>query len=146
DFVGRRAALTGGAIRDRQGREIGRHDGVHRFTIGQRKGLGLAAGVPLYVIDIDADTADVTVGPKADLERDALTAARVNWIAGEAPAGPIRARARIRYPHKAAPATITPIGTGRVSVVFDEPQSAITPGQAGVFYDDDCVVGGGGVD
>src|SRR5262249_62237112 len=115
DFVGRRAALTGGAIRDRQGREIGRHDGVHRFTIGQRKGLGLAAGVPLYVIDIDADTADVTVGPKADLERDALTAARVNWIAGEAPAGPIRARARIRYRHKEAPATITPIGTGRGS-------------------------------
>src|SRR5262249_30637193 len=120
--------------------------GVHRFTIGQRKGLGLAAGVPLYVIDIDADTADVTVGPKADLERDALTATRVNWIAGEAPTGPIRARARIRYRHKEAPATITPIGADRVGVVSAEPQSAITPGQAVVFYDDDCVVGGGWID
>jgi len=146
DFVGRRAALPGGAIRDRDGRELGRHDGVHRFTIGQRKGLGLSTGVPLYVVDIDADTADVTVGPKADLERDTLTASRVNWISGNAPSAPIRAHARIRYRHTEAPATIAPLGDDRVTVAFDDPQSAITPGQAVVFYGGDFVVGGGWID
>jgi len=146
DFVARRAALPGGAIRDREGRELGRHEGVHRFTIGQRKGLGLSAGIPLYVVDIDAETADVTVGPKSDLERDTLTASRVNWISGAAPDGPIRAHARIRYRHREAPATITPLADDRVSVVFDDAQTAITPGQAVVFYDQDCVVGGGWID
>src|SRR3954469_8119042 len=143
EFVGRRAALPGGAIRDREGRELGRHEGVHRFTIGQRKGLGLSSGIPLYVVDIDAGTADITVGSKADLERGALTASRVNWIAGDVPAAPLRAHARIRYRHTEAPATIAPLGLDRASVVFDEPQSAITPGQAVVFYDGDVVVGGG---
>src|SRR5262249_13849702 len=140
DFVGRRAALPGGTIRDRQGRELGRHDGIHRFTIGQRKGLGLSTGVPLYVVDIDAESAAVTVGPREDLERDTLTASRVNWISGDLPTGPVRAHARIRYRHREALATITPVGTENVRVVFDQPQSAITPGQAVVFYDGDCVV------
>ena len=146
DFVARRAALPEGAIRDREGRELGRHAGVHRFTIGQRKGLGLSTGIPLYVVDIDAETADVTVGPKSDLERDTLTASRVNWISGDAPAAPIRALARIRYRHKEAPATIAPLVGDRVSIVFDDPQTAITPGQAVVFYEGDCVVGGGWID
>ena len=146
EFVGRRAALPGGAIRDREGRELGRHDGIHRFTIGQRKGLGLSAGVPLYVVDIDAANAAITVGPKADLERASLTASRVNWISGEAPPAPIRAHARIRYRHREAPATIAPLDGGRASVTFDEPQLAITPGQAVVFYDGECVVGGGWID
>ena len=146
EFVGRRAAVPGGAIRDREGRELGRHDGVHRFTIGQRKGLGLSTGIPLYVVDIDAETADVTVGPKSDLERDTLTASRVNWIAGDTPAAPLRARARIRYRHHEAPATITPLADDRARVVFDEPQSAITPGQAVVFYDGDVCLGGGWID
>jgi len=146
DFVGRRAALPGGAIRDREGREIGRHDGVHRFTIGQRKGLGLSTGVPLYVVDIDAGNAAITVGTKADLERDTLTASRVNWISGDVPAGPIRAHARIRYRHREAIATITPLDGDRARVAFDEPQSAITPGQAVVFYDGESVLGGGWID
>lgn len=146
EFVGRRASLPGGAIRDREGRELGRHDGVHRFTIGQRKGLGLSTGVPLYVVDIDADTAEITVGPKADLERDTLTASRVNWISGDVPAVPIRAQARIRYRHHEAPATITPLDTDRVRIVFDQPQTAITPGQAVVFYDGDVCLGGGWID
>jgi tRNA-specific 2-thiouridylase len=146
DFVGRRAALPGGAIRDREGRELGRHDGVHRFTIGQRKGLGLSAGVPLYVVDIDAGSAAITVGPKADLERDALTASRVNWIAGQTPSVPIRAHARIRHRHRDAIATITPLDGDRARVVFDEPQSAITPGQAVVFYEGDVCLGGGWID
>jgi len=147
-FVGRRAALPGGVIRDRDGRELGRHDGIHRFTIGQRKGLGLSAGVPLYVVGIDAENAAVTVGPRQDLERTTLTASRVNWISGDAPSTPLRAHARIRYRHAEAPATITPatLAGDRVSVLFDEPQSAITPGQAVVFYDRDCVIGGGWID
>jgi tRNA-specific 2-thiouridylase len=146
DFVGKRAALPGGVIRDRDGRELGRHEGIHRFTIGQRKGLGLSTGVPLYVVNIDAGDASVTVGPREDLDRATLTASRINWMSGDVPAGPIRAHARIRYRHKDAPATITPLADDRVSVVFDEPQSAITPGQAVVFYDGDIVVGGGWID
>ena len=145
-FVGKRADIPSGEIRDGQGHVLGRHEGVHRFTIGQRKGLGLASGIPLYVVNIDASTAAVTVGPREDLERTTLTAARVNWMSGEIPAGPIRAAARIRYRHREAPATITPLGNDRASVVFDEPQSAITPGQAVVFYDDDVVLGGGWID
>ena len=146
EFVARRAGMPGGVIRDRVGRVLGRHDGVHRFTIGQRKGLGLATGVPLYVVDIDAGAAEVTVGPREALERDTLTASRVNWISGETPSGAIRARARIRYRHQEAPATITPLEGDRVRVVFDDPQTAITPGQAVVFFDGDVTLGGGWID
>src|SRR5258708_3650153 len=146
EFVATRADVPAGAIRDREGRVLGRHDGIHRFTIGQRKGLGLAAGVPLYVVGIDAEDASVTVGPREALERGALTASRVNWISGETPASPIRAAARIRYRHREAPATITPLADGRASVAFDAPQSAVTPGQAVVFYDGEIVLGGGWID
>jgi tRNA-specific 2-thiouridylase len=145
-FVGTRAEMPSGAIRDREGHVLGRHDGVHRFTIGQRKGLGLATGIPLYVVGIDAGEASVTVGPREALERDTLTASRVNWISGETPASPIRASARIRYRHQEAPATIAPLGDDRVEVAFDGPQSAITPGQAVVFYDGEVVLGGGWID
>jgi|SRR5579872_880520 len=146
EFVGRRAAMPPGAIRDREGRVLGRHEGVHRFTIGQRKGLGLSTGVPLYVVDIDAASADVTVGPRDALERDTLTASRVNWISGETPPAPVRAHARIRYRHTEAPATIVPLPDDRAQVAFDSPQSAITPGQAVVFFDGDEVLGGGWID
>jgi tRNA-specific 2-thiouridylase len=145
-FVARRAEIPAGVIQDREGHVLGRHEGVHRFTIGQRKGLGLSSGIPLYVVNIDADTAAITVGPREDLERATLTASRVNWMSGGAPASPIRAHARIRYRHQEAPATITPIGEDRVSVVFDTPQSAITPGQAVVFYGGEVVLGGGWID
>ena len=146
DFVRRRAAIPGGVIRDTEGRVLGRHDGVHRFTIGQRKGLGLSGPVPLYVIDIDAKNAAVTVAPRGALERTALTASGVNWISGAAPGGPVRAAARIRHRHADATATITPIAADRASVVFDAPQTAVTPGQAVVFYDGDVVLGGGWID
>ena len=145
-FVGNRAEIPAGVIKDRDGRVLGRHDGVHRFTIGQRKGLGLATGIPLYVVDIDAAQAAVTVGPREDLERTTLTASRVNWMSGEVPVSPVRASARIRYRHREALATITPLGDDRVSIAFDAPQSAITPGQAAVFYDSDVVLGGGWID
>jgi tRNA-specific 2-thiouridylase len=146
EFVGARAQMPAGPIRDGEGHVLGRHDGVHRFTIGQRKGLGLATGVPLYVVGIDAGDASVTVGPREALERATLTASRVNWMSGEVPASPIRASARIRYRHTEAPATIAPLPGGRVSVTFDAPQSAVTPGQAVVFYDGDVVLGGGWID
>src|SRR5262245_39116797 len=146
DFVARRAALPGGVIRDRDGRELGRHDGIHRFTIGQRKGLGLSAGIPLYVVDIDAQSAAVTVGTREDLERTTLTASRVNWISGDVPGGPIRALARIRYRHREAAAVVTAMTDMTVHVAFDSPQTAVTPGQAVVFYDGDVCLGGGWID
>jgi tRNA-uridine 2-sulfurtransferase len=145
-FVGARAEMPSGTIRDGAGQVLGRHEGVHRFTIGQRKGLGLATGIPLFVVGIDAGDASVTVGPREALDRGTLTASRVNWMSGETPAGPIRAAARIRYRHREALATITPVGAGQVHVAFDTPQSAVTPGQAVVFYDGDVVLGGGWID
>jgi tRNA-specific 2-thiouridylase len=145
-FVGARADVPSGSIRDQAGHVLGRHDGVHRFTIGQRKGLGLATGIPLYVVGIDANDASVTVGPREALERDTLTASRVNWMSGEIPPSSIRASARIRYRHTEAPATITPLGDGGANVTFDTPQSAITPGQAVVFYDGEVVLGGGWIE
>jgi len=146
DFVGKRAQIPAGEIRDREGHVLGRHDGIHRFTIGQRKGLGLATGIPLYVLDIDADDAAVTVGPREDLERAELTASRVNWMSGETPAAPIRAHVRIRYRHQEAAATVTPLSPTIARVAFDSPQTAVTPGQAVVFYDGDVVIGGGWID
>ena len=146
EFVGRRAEMPAGAIRDREGHVLGRHDGIHRFTIGQRKGLGLATGIPLYVVGIDADDASVTVGPREDLERASLTASRVNWMSGETPAAPVRASARIRYRHQEAAAVVTPMGDGAVHVAFESPQTAVTPGQAVVFYEGDVVLGGGWID
>ena len=146
DFVGRRAALESGEIRDTGGRVLGHHAGIHRFTIGQRKGLGLSAGIPLYVVDIDADSSVVTVGPREALERTSLTASRVNWMSGLTPASPVRGGVQIRHRHAEAPATITPIDGERARVEFDSPQSAITPGQAVVFYEGDVVLGGGWID
>jgi tRNA-specific 2-thiouridylase len=143
DFVARRAHLSGGLIRDREGRVLGRHEGVHRFTVGQRKGLGISSTIPLYVVDIDASSSDVTVGPRDALERTTLTASRVNWIAGAPPARTLRALAKIRHRHTEAPATIMIAEADRVSVSFDSPQTAITPGQAVVFYDGESVLGGG---
>ena len=139
-------APGGGEIRDLHGRVLGRHEGVHRFTVGQRKGLGLASPIPLYVVGIEAATNSVTVGPRDALARDTLTASGVNWIAGTPPASGARVTAQIRYRHKEAPASITPVDNGRVQVKFDEPQIAVAPGQAVVFYDGEVVVGGGGID
>jgi tRNA-specific 2-thiouridylase len=149
DFVARRAAgvlQRGGEIHDANGRVLAHHDGIHRFTIGQRKGLGLAAGIPLYVVDIDAGSSVVTVGPREQLERASFTAARVNWISGDAPIAPVRAEVRIRYRHRESAATITPMDDSRVQVTFDTPQSAVTPGQAAVFYSGKVVLGGGWIE
>lgn len=140
------ALATAGAIVDTRGETLGTHGGVHRFTIGQRKGLGLSAGVPLYVVHIDAAEQRVTVGPREALEKTTLTVSRVNWIAGAPPTGTIDAEVQIRHRHVAAPARVRPLDTGRAEATFAAPQSAITPGQAAVFYHGDEVLGGGWID
>jgi tRNA-uridine 2-sulfurtransferase len=135
-----------GEIRDVSGAVLGHHEGVHRFTVGQRKGLGLSTGIPLYVVGIDAPSQSVTVGPREALERTDLTASGVNWTSGIVPADGTRVTAQIRHRHREAAATIHPIDSDRVRVEFDTPQAAIAPGQALVMYQEDEVVGGGWID
>ena len=143
-FVEQRSAPPPeGAIVDIAGRQIGRHDGVHRFTVGQRKGLGLATGIPLYVVELDADKNAVTVGPREALERRTASAAGVNWISGQTPAVGMSVSAQIRHRHRPAAASIAAADAEHVIVAFDEPQSAVAPGQALVIYNGDEVVGGG---
>lgn len=135
-----------GELVDATGAVVGHHAGIHRYTVGQRRGIGIAGPEPLYVISIDAPKNEVVVGLQDDLLAREFTAAGVNWIAFEKPDDAVRAEVRIRYRHTPAAATITPVANdkdGRVRVKFDEPQRAITPGQATVFYRDDEVVGGG---
>ena len=135
-----------GAIVDEGGRVVGHHEGVHRFTIGQRKGLGISAPAPLYVLKIEAATGTVTVGPRGSLERTTLTASGVNWIAGDPPAAWLPVSAQIRHRHRAAPGRVRALEDHRAELEFDTPQPAITPGQAVVFYDGDLVAGGGWID
>jgi tRNA-uridine 2-sulfurtransferase len=137
-----------GSIVDADGRVLGMHRGVHRFTVGQRKGLGLTSstnGAPMYVLALRPAERQVVVGPKAALEQTVLDASSVNWIVPE-PSGPLRVTAQIRHRHTPASATVRSTGDGRAEVVFDSPQIAITPGQAVVFYDGDSVAGGGWID
>jgi tRNA-uridine 2-sulfurtransferase len=148
EFVTRRSpeATRTGEIVDETGRVLAQHAGIHRFTVGQRKGLGLASSsTPMYVLALRPHERQVVVGPKASLERTHLTASGVNWIE-ERPSGGLRAGVQIRHRHAAAPATVRAVDDGRVEVVFDEPQLAVTPGQAAVFYDGDAVIGGGWID
>lgn len=148
-FVARRLPDTAaGPIVDEEGRQVGGHDGIHRFTIGQRKGLGLgdvAGGNPLYVLGLRPVERTVVVGPRHSLERRTLTASNVNWILPR-PDAPLRVTAQIRHRHAAAPATVVARDNTAAEVTFDQPQLAVTPGQAVVFYMDDVVVGGGWID
>ena len=133
----------GGEIVDARGTVVGQHTGIHRYTIGQRRGIGIADERPLYVLSIDANENRVTVGSSEELLSSEFTAAGVNWIASDDSQEPVRAEVRVRYRHTAAPATITALANNRARIVFDEPQRAITPGQATVFYRGDEVLGGG---
>jgi tRNA-specific 2-thiouridylase len=148
DFVAQHApaAAQPGVITDDRDRVLGVHTGVHQFTVGQRKGLGIATGTPLYVLRLDAGTGTVTVGPRAALERTTLTASGVNWISMDAPAAWAAASAQIRHRHHAGPGRVRALDGTRAEFLFDTPQPAITPGQAVVFYDGDLVVGGGWID
>ena len=146
-FIERAGDIPGeGAIVNQAGDVLGRHGGVHRFTVGQRKGLGIAAAEPLYVLELRPAEKTVVVGARPQLERTTLTAAKVNWIAGAPPAGTRRVAAQIRHRHQPAPASLRATDEGRAAVEFDAPQMAITPGQAVVFYDGDLVLGGGWID
>ncbi len=122
---------------------IGEHGGIHNFTIGQRKGLGVASSDPLYVIQIEPGSHRVTVGSDAEATTRTLRARELNWISIPSLEGDMRVRAKIRHRHEPAWATLRIVGPDEVEAVFDEPQRAVTPGQAAVFYDGDEVVGGG---
>jgi tRNA-uridine 2-sulfurtransferase len=132
-----------GEIVNTSGVAIGEHSGIHRYTIGQRRGLGIAGAQPLYVIGINAANNQVLVGHHEELLSDEFTAAGVNWIAFDDPTEPVRAEVRVRYRHTAASAAITPLQDNHACIKFVEPQRAITPGQATVFYRADEVLGGG---
>ncbi len=135
-----------GTIVDVNDQVVGTHGGVHRFTVGQRKGLGLSAGAPLYVHAIDARRGTVRVGPRSGLERLTLTASHVNWTLGTRLTDWTRVTAQIRHRHQPAAARVRALDENRAELVFDAPQVAITPGQAAVFYDGDVVLGGGWIE
>ncbi len=132
-----------GQIVDTRGEVLGRHDGIHHYTVGQRRGIGISSERPLYVLSIDAARNRVLVGEQEELLSREFTAAGVNWIAFAEPTAPVQAQVRIRYRHTEALAMITPLENNRAQIVFAEPQRAITPGQATIFYRGDEVLGGG---
>jgi len=134
---------TSGELVSTSGEVVGRHEGIHNFTVGQRKGLGVATGSPLYVLEIRGDQRQVVVGGPEDLLSRTLRAKRLNWVAIDDLSEPLRVRTKIRHRHEAALSTVENCGGDEVLVTFDESQRAITPGQAAVFYDGNVVVGGG---
>jgi tRNA-specific 2-thiouridylase len=136
-------ANTGGEIVNEEGTAIGRHNGVHNFTIGQRKGLGFAAGKPFYVLAIDRENNRVVVGDDDSLRATTCEIEQVNWIALDNSSASFRAAVKIRHKHIPATATVEPLDGARARVTFDVPQRAITSGQGAVFYDGDRVLGGG---
>ena len=138
--------MVGGEMVTTDGKVIGEHAGVHNFTVGQRKGLGVATGSPLYVIQIKNGTRQVVVGKDEELYSRTLRARRVNLISTAELRQPMRVAVKIRHKHQPAPAIIESAGPDEVRVTFDEPQRAITPGQAAVFYDGDIVGGGGWIE
>jgi tRNA-uridine 2-sulfurtransferase len=134
---------TAGELVTTDGKVVGEHGGIHNFTVGQRKGLGVATGSPLYVIQIKGDARQVVVGQQEDLYTRTLRTHRVNLISVANLQQPMRVTVKIRHRHEGAAALIEKTGDDEIMVTFDEPQRAVTPGQAAVFYEDDVVVGGG---
>ena len=132
-----------GEIVTESGEVLGRHNGIHNFTIGQRKGLGFAAGKPLYVLAIDAERNRVVVGADEALRTRSFEVEDTNWVSVAPPAEPIQAQVKIRHKHEAAAATVEALEGSRARITFDAPQRAVTPGQAAVFYDGNLVLGGG---
>jgi tRNA-specific 2-thiouridylase len=153
DFVRRRSRALGdtrqgdasGEIITTSGDVVGRHDGIEGFTIGQRKGLGVAFGEPRYVVRLEADTRRVVVGTRDDLARWTFRAGRANWLI-DGPQKPFRCGVQIRYNSTETPATVTPLADDRFEVSFDEPRHGLAPGQAAVCYDGDRVLGGGWIE
>lgn len=135
-----------GKFVDTNGKVLGTHKGIVHYTVGQRKGLGIAFGKPMFVVALDAENNRVILGEDSEVFADTLTASDLNYISMEGPYDGMRVSAKIRYSAKEAPATIWLMGEKQIRVVFDTPQRAITPGQSVVFYDGDVVVGGGTID
>lgn len=147
DVVRRRRpdAVLAGTIVEKDGTVLGEHDGIDRFTVGQRKGLGVAAGKKRFVLEIVPETRTVVVGDPDDLLAGGLVASQVNWLV-DPPAAPLGCAAKIRYRHAGCPATVVATPDGGAGVRFAEPQAAVTPGQAVVFYDGPRVLGGGWIE
>lgn len=132
-----------GAIVNARGDILGRHQGLHAYTIGQRRGIGIPGPEPYYVLLLDNRQNRLVIGPKSELADTECTVTHINWIGIEPPDKPLAVKTRIRYRHKEANSTLTPLGRDRANVSFSEPQYAITPGQAAVFYQGERVLGGG---
>ncbi|BFM40202.1 tRNA 2-thiouridine(34) synthase MnmA [Synechocystis sp. LKSZ1] len=141
-FLDQYLAPRAGEIVDVSGKVVGQHQGIHHYTIGQRKGLGIAAPEPLYVVHLDPVLNRVIVGNRENAGSPDCFVSRLNWVSIPEPQAPIRCQAQVRYRSAAVPVQVIPLGN-RVRLVFDEPQFGITPGQAAVLYDGDCVLGGG---
>ena len=151
DYAAADERLTGarsapGRFVDAYGNVLGTHRGIIHYTIGQRRGLGIAAETPLYVCGIDVPNNEVVLGRSADLFSTELDASGCSWISGDVPQQPLRVTARIRYRQPEQPCTVTVTGADTVHVSFETPQRAITRGQAVVFYDGETVLGGGTID
>jgi tRNA-uridine 2-sulfurtransferase len=150
DAYSREQGITAGELNGElvttDGVVVGEHAGVHHFTVGQRRGLGIAAGEPLYVISTEQATRRVMVGRGDELLRGSALVRDVNWMSISAPVAPLRAEVKIRNRHAGAAATLAPLAEDRVEVLFDDPQRAVTPGQGAVFYTGDLVLGGGWIE
>lgn len=142
----RPGTALGGDIVDLAGRKLGRHAGIHRYTVGQRRGLGIAVGKPVYVVRIDAATNTVVVGDEADAMRKRVSVSDVSWISGRAADKKLWVEAKIRYNHAPARCAVTPVVGGRAEMEFDEPQFAVAPGQIAAFYVGEELVGGGWIE
>jgi tRNA-specific 2-thiouridylase len=146
DKLGETRGTEPGKFVDGAGRVLGTHRGILHYTVGQRRGLGLAGGQPLYVLDIDASANAVKVGPREALAASGLSTRRVNWLLPAPPAAGTRAHVKIRSQHTPVPATLEPLDDGGARVVFDVPQSAVAPGQLAAFYAGDRLLGGGPIE
>lgn len=146
EFLDKYLAPKPGNIVDQSGQVLGQHNGIHHYTIGQRRGLGIAAEKPLYVVSIDAGRNQVVVGDRNSMHHMECTIRHVNWVSISEPNAPIRAQVQVRYRSIPTPVTVIPLlgeHEPQVKLVFDEPQFSLTPGQAAVWYDDDVLLGGG---
>lgn len=142
-FLDKYISPTQGDIVDSEGKVLGQHSGIHHYTIGQRRGIGIAAAQPLYVIALDPVRNRVIVGDRHSANQSECQVGRVNWVSIPVPTNPIKASVQVRYRSPAVPVTVIPLTGDRLKLVFDEPQFSITPGQAAVFYNGDLLLGGG---
>ncbi|VEP13264.1 tRNA-specific 2-thiouridylase MnmA [Hyella patelloides LEGE 07179] len=143
DFLDKYINRQEGDVVDLEGNILGKHQGIHHYTIGQRKGLGIAAAQPLYVVKLDAVMNRVIVGDRTSGSCSECTVKRINWVSIAQPKTPIRASVQVRYRSKPVGVNVIPLEDSRIRLVFDEPQFGITPGQAAVWYDDDVLLAGG---